>query len=103
MGKKTRKKDEKVYITRRLKFNLANMIDGLSSAIFANNGIYITITLFARLNMLFWCVPTFCKIFFTFSFINFANSKNSFDAFSNYDRRKYKDYNKSSIDFTIGI
>jgi len=38
---------------KNLKFNLANIIDGLSLAMFANNGIYIAITLFDRLNMLF--------------------------------------------------
>jgi hypothetical protein len=103
MGTKQERKMKRFTSQKGLKINLANMMDGLSSAIFANNGIYIAITLFARLSMLLWFVLTFCKFFFIISFINFANSKNSLDAFSNCERKKYKDYNKSSIDFTIKI
>jgi hypothetical protein len=40
-GQQVRKKDEKVYI-RSSKFTLVDMINGLSLAIFANNGLYIT-------------------------------------------------------------
>jgi hypothetical protein len=55
-GQKKEREMRRFTSQKNLKFNLANMIDGLSSTIFANNGIYIAITFFARLSMLFYCV-----------------------------------------------
>jgi hypothetical protein len=53
MGKKQERKMRRFTSQKSSKFNLANMIDGLSLAIYANNGMYIAITLFVSLNVLF--------------------------------------------------
>jgi hypothetical protein len=52
IGKKQERKMKRFTSQKSSKFNLANIIDGLFSAILANNGIYIAITLFDRLIML---------------------------------------------------
>ncbi len=61
---------------------MPNMIYGLFSTIFANDGIYIAITFFVRLNMPIQHVLTFNIISFPLSFINFPTSKTQ-DSFSN--------------------
>jgi hypothetical protein len=80
------------------------MIDKVSSAIFANNGIHIAITIFARLNMLIQHILIFCqKNKILFSFIYLMSFKNSMCLFRLWEKNEYKDRNKSYIDFTVGI
>ncbi len=80
---------------------MANMIDGLFLAIFASNGIYIAITLFVGLNMpKCFNIPQNRFAFFFHQFYEFQKIKMHFQVMR---KKKYKDYNKSSIDFTIGI
>jgi len=50
-GTKQERNMEIFMSQRNSKFTLAYMIDGLSLAIFANNGIYIAITFFVGLTM----------------------------------------------------
>ncbi len=77
MDSKQKREMRRFTSQRSSKFIVVNMIDGLSLAIFANNGIYIAITLFVKMNMLIQNVLTFHKIILPFSFINSMNFKNS--------------------------
>jgi hypothetical protein len=68
MGNKQEREMKKFTSQKSSKFILANMVDGVSSTIFANNGIYIAITFFVRLSMLIQRVMIFHK--FSFFFIS---------------------------------
>ncbi len=51
-GNQIGKGNEQIHITKEFKFTLATMKDGMSSTIFAINGMYMVITYFVGLNML---------------------------------------------------